>query len=195
VTTIARPPKITKNFLFGVFAWLVSSQAILIGWLGHFPKTGKTISLAQTRRESDLQKKEKAMFRNFKVLLIVLALIVVAAGAYAFAATNTVPDSNTGYGASEVSGYTVSDIVYNYVVAAPTTLDSIAFTIVSDGLNAAKPVVKISTTAGVAAADFATSTCVVTGTTPNWTSTCTFGDPINVVDVVALNVLASSNQP
>lgn len=135
------------------------------------------------------------MFRNFKVLLIVLAILVVAASAYAFAAANTVPDSNVGYGDSTVSGYTVSDIVYNYNATAPTTLDSIAFVLTSDGLlNTAKPEVQISTTTGVAAADFATSTCVVSGTAP-WVATCTFDTPIDVVDVVALNVLASSSQP
>ncbi|RPI94990.1 MAG: hypothetical protein EHM40_04700 [Chloroflexi bacterium] len=135
------------------------------------------------------------MYRNFKVLLIVLVVIVIAGSAYAFAAANTVPDSNTGYGDSIVSGYTVSDIVYNYDAAAPTTLASIAFVLTSDGLlNTQQPEVQISTTAGVAAADFATSTCTVSATAP-WQTTCTFGTPINVEDVVALNVLASSSQP
>ena len=140
-------------------------------------------------------KKEKAMLRNFKVLLFALVIIALAGSAYAFAAGNTVPDSNTGFGESIVSGYTVSDIVYNYVAAAPTTLDSIEFVLTSDGLlNTQKPVVKISTTAGVADTDFATSTCAVSATAP-WVATCTFTTPIDVADVVALNVLASSNQP
>ncbi len=135
------------------------------------------------------------MFRNFKVLLIVLVVIVIAGSAYAFAATNTVPDSNAGYGDSTVSGYTVSDIVYNYNATAPTTLDSISFVLTSDGSsNAQKPEVQISTTAGITDADFATSTCAVSGTAP-WTATCTFDTPINVADVVKLNVLASSSQP
>ena len=53
------------------------------------------------------------MFRNFKVLLIVLVVIVAAAGAYAFAAANTVEDSAAGYKASTVSGYAVTDLVYD----------------------------------------------------------------------------------
>ena len=38
------------------------------------------------------------MFRNFKVLLIALIVIVVAGSAYAFAAANTVPASAAGSG-------------------------------------------------------------------------------------------------
>ena len=49
------------------------------------------------------------MFRNFKVLLIVLVAIIVAGSAFAFAATNTVADSAAGYKASEVPGYTVTN--------------------------------------------------------------------------------------
>jgi hypothetical protein len=135
------------------------------------------------------------MFRNFKVLLSVLVVIVVAASGFAFAAANSVPDTNAGYGVSVVSGYTVSNIIYDYTAATPTTLDSIHFTLTSDGVsNLQKPEVQISTTAGVAAADFATSTCSVSATSP-WVATCTFGTAINVADVVALNVLASSSQP
>jgi hypothetical protein len=135
------------------------------------------------------------MFRNFKVLLLALVVIVIAGSAYAFAAQNTVPDSNTGFGESIVSGYTVSDIVYNYNATAPTTLDSIEFVLTSDGLlNTQQPEVQISTTTGVAAADFATSTCVVSASSP-WVALCTFDTPIDVEDVLALNVLASSSQP
>jgi hypothetical protein len=135
------------------------------------------------------------MFRNFKVLLTVLVVVAVAGSAYAFAAGNTVPDSNAGYGDSTVSGYTITDVTYNYVAAAPTTLASIEFTLTSDGAdNLQKPEVQISTTAGVAKADFETSTCTVSTTSP-WVATCAFGTAINVADVVKLNVLASSSQP
>ena len=33
VTTIARPPKMTKSNSLALFAWLVTSQALLFGWL------------------------------------------------------------------------------------------------------------------------------------------------------------------
>jgi len=142
------------------------------------------------------------MLRNFKVLLAVLAVLIIAGSAYAFAAANTVPDSNAGYGTSTVSGYEISDIVYGYNTSAPTTLDDITFTIASavGGNTTDKPEVQISTTAGVAAADFAGSTCVVTGASSPWSATCTFKvgatvTPLAVVDVVKLNVLASSSQP
>ena len=61
------------------------------------------------------------MFRNFKVLLIVLVVIVIAGSAYAFAAANTVPDSAAGYKANVVPGYTVTNIVYDLDATDPTT--------------------------------------------------------------------------
>jgi hypothetical protein len=36
------------------------------------------------------------MFRNFKVLLLVLAILMIAGSAYAFAAQNTIEDSDGG---------------------------------------------------------------------------------------------------
>ena len=116
------------------------------------------------------------MFRNFKVLLTVFVVLVLGASAFAFAAANTVPDTNAGYGASTVSGYVVSDIVYGYNSTDATTLDDVTFTIASapGGNTTDMPEVQISTTAAVSAAAFAGSTCAVTGTGSPWTATCTF---------------------
>ena len=111
------------------------------------------------------------MFRNFKVLLTVFVVIVIGASAFAFAAANTVPNTNAGYGASTVSGYVVTDIVYGYNAIDATTLDDITFTITSEagGNTTDKPEVQISTTAAVTAAAFAGSTCAVTGASSPWT--------------------------
>ena len=69
------------------------------------------------------------MLRNFKVLLIVLVVLVLAGGAYAFAAANSVDKSAAGYTANVVSGYTVSAIVYDLNTDNPTLVDNISFVI------------------------------------------------------------------
>jgi hypothetical protein len=129
------------------------------------------------------------MFRNFKVLLIVFVAIVVAGSAYAFAAANTIAVSGAGYKDSVVSGYAVTNVIYD-LDTDPTKLEKIIFDIAPIAPNtAAAVVVKIST---AAIQDFTTSTCVISGTT-TIIATCTFTSAIDVADVVALDVVASSS--
>src|ERR671929_2389256 len=77
------------------------------------------------------------MFRSSK-LFIVLLVLIFASAAFAFAASNTVPSTYAGEGASVTSGYTVSNVVYNLNATTPSNIDSVAFT-----LNAAATNVKI----------------------------------------------------
>lgn len=58
-----------------------------------------------------------------------LAMFLVAGGAYAFTAANTVPSSTAGAGASTVSGYTVSGLHYALDATTPTNIDSLTFTV------------------------------------------------------------------
>lgn len=67
------------------------------------------------------------MFKNLKVLFAVVAILAIAAASYAFAAANTVPDTMAGDGTGDVSGYTVTGVVYNLNAADPSTLDSVSF--------------------------------------------------------------------
>lgn len=67
--------------------------------------------------------------RRIRYIAAALAAVLVAAGAYAFTASNTVPSSNAGSGSGTISGYTVSNIAYQLNAADPTTLDSISFTL------------------------------------------------------------------
>ena len=76
--------------------------------------------------------------RSIKVFVIVLAALVFATAAFAFAASNTVPSSYAGEGASVTSGYTVSNVVYNLNATTPSNIDSVALT-----LNAAASTVKV----------------------------------------------------
>ena len=126
------------------------------------------------------------MFRNFKFLLAILAIIVVAGSAYAFAAANTVPDTNAGYAAAVVSGYTVTNLVYDLDATDPTIVDAITFDIEPTSGSQKAVLVKVQTvTAG------AWTTCTLAdGTLPQVDVTCTYG-ALPLANVTALNVLAS----
>lgn len=131
------------------------------------------------------------MVRTFKVMLVALVVLVIAGSAYAFAAANTIAESNAGYKASEVSGYAVTNVVYDLNTADPTKLDKIIFDIAPIAPNTVEPVtVKISTTTSQ---DFTTSTCVVTKPDTTSIATCTFSTAIDVDAVVALDIVASSS--
>jgi hypothetical protein len=77
-------------------------------------------------------KKEKAMFRNFKVLMIAFVVLVLAGSGYAFAAANTVDATIAGEGAGAVTGFVITDIVYTLNATDASKIDSVAFT--TDGV-------------------------------------------------------------
>lgn len=54
---------------------------------------------------------------------------VLAMGAYAYTAANTVPASNAGTGAGTISGYTVTNVSYTQNGTDPRNLDEVTFTI------------------------------------------------------------------
>jgi hypothetical protein len=127
------------------------------------------------------------MLRNFKVLLTVLVVIVVAGSAYAFAATNTVPDSAAGYKANVVPGYTVTNIVYDLDATDPTLVDAITFDIAPSSGTVVAAITKLQTATGGAWTDCT----LVAGTAPSMSVTCTYGT-LQLIDVTALNIVASS---
>ena len=126
------------------------------------------------------------MFRNFKVLLLVLAILVIAGSAYAFAAQNTIADSAAGYKASVVPGYTVTNIVYDLDATDPTIVDAITFDVAPTSGSAAAALVKVQTENGGNWTD-----CTLSGAGPSKAATCTYGS-LALEDVTALNVVASS---
>ncbi len=127
------------------------------------------------------------MFRNLKVLVFALAILVIAGGAYAFPATNTVPDSAAGYKANVVPGYTVSDIVYDLDESNPTLVDEITFSISPSSGSEKALVVYVQTADG----GTWTSCSLVDATLPARDVTCTYG-ALEVEDITALNIVASS---
>jgi hypothetical protein len=59
----------------------------------------------------------------------VAIVAVLALSAFGFAAANTVPGSNAGDGAGDISGFTASDIHYTLNASDPANLDSVSFTL------------------------------------------------------------------
>lgn len=69
-----------------------------------------------------------------KMLGLVMVVGMIAAATYAFTASNTVPTSHAGDGASAVSGYTVANVDYNELEGTdtdPSTIESVSFTLSS----------------------------------------------------------------
>jgi hypothetical protein len=67
--------------------------------------------------------------RKFRYVAAALLAVVVAAGAYAFTASNTVPATNAGSGSGTISGYDVTNVSYALNGTDPTTVDSVSFTL------------------------------------------------------------------
>jgi len=128
------------------------------------------------------------MFRNFKFLLIVFVVIIFAGSAYAFAAQNTVADSAAGYKANVVPGYTVTNIAYDLDATDPTLVDAITFDIAPSSGTVIAAIVKLQTATGGAWTDCT----LVAGTPPSMSVTCTYGS-LQLINVTALNIVASSS--
>ena len=77
-------------------------------------------------------------FRSSKMFVVVLMVLVFATAAFAFAATNTVPATYAGEGASVTSGYTVSNVAYTLNGTTASNIDSVSF-----DLNAAAGTVTV----------------------------------------------------
>lgn len=70
-----------------------------------------------------------ALPRKIMTFLAVGAVSAIGFSAYAFTASNTVPNSQAGDGTSTVSGYTVTAVAYGLNGSTPTDIDSVSFTI------------------------------------------------------------------
>ena len=115
--------------------------------------------------------------RRRSVAVILAAAAALAFAAYAFTASNTVPDSKAGDGDGAISGYTVSSISYD-LATDPASIDKVTFT-----LDAAAGTVK----AKVDASDTAYADCANTGGN-NWS--CDFSPDEAVLDADELRVIA-----
>ena len=115
-----------------------------------------------------------------RIIGILVVAAALATGAYAFTATNTVPDSKAGSGSGTISGYTVSGIAYTLNATTPTDIDSMTFT-----LNAAATTVKAKIVSGATSY----TSCSISG---GVTVTCNFSPDIAITTADELSVIATS---
>ena len=71
----------------------------------------------------------RSRFLRLRFFAIFALALVMAAVAYGFAASNTVPGTNAGDGSATISGYTVSAVHYTLNAVNPANIDSLSFTI------------------------------------------------------------------
>jgi hypothetical protein len=119
--------------------------------------------------------------RRFRYLAAVLAAVLVAAGAYAFTASNTVPNTSAGAGSGTITGYTVSNVAYTLNGTTPTNMDAVTFT-----LDKAASVVKTQVVSGGT-----WYACTNTSGT-NWSCDTTVGTQATVAPANQLSVVATS---
>jgi len=128
------------------------------------------------------------MARTLKVMLVALVVLVIAGSTYAFAAANTVPDSAAGYKANTVSGYTVTEVVYDLNAADPTLVDKITFKVGPTTGTVDAALVEIRTVSGGSWKVCTLGTAVL-HVIP---VTCTY-TALALADIDALDVVASSS--
>jgi hypothetical protein len=121
---------------------------------------------------------------TIKNLVLLTPTLIVAAGVYAFAAANVVPESGAGDGTGTISGYTVTNVTYDTNDDGdPATLDEVTFDIAATASAGAPTEVFVEVDAGTdnwfSCADGGGGTwaCTITST--------------NTVDADALNVVAA----
>ncbi len=107
------------------------------------------------------------MQKSSKILFILLFALILSVGAYAFAASNTVPGSVAGDGKGAISGITVTDIHYNISTADPSTISSVVLTTSSTVPATVEVQIKLVSTGSTwytcAAPSGTTITCTTTG--------------------------------
>jgi hypothetical protein len=64
-----------------------------------------------------------------RALVGLVAAGVIAGGAYAFTAANTVPSSTAGAGSGSVSGFTVTNIHFGLNATTPMNIDTLTFNV------------------------------------------------------------------
>lgn len=106
--------------------------------------------------------------------------LILAAVAYGFAASNTVPVSGAGDGDGTISGYTIGAVQYT-LDSDPTLIDEVSFTVTPNGGAGAATVVKVSLVSGGGFFD-----CTLAGNT----ATCDIAGGVSVLAADELRVIA-----
>ena len=119
------------------------------------------------------------MHGRTRVVGAVVIAAVLAVGAYAFTATNTVPGTSAGAGSGTISGYTVSNVQYQLNNTTPTNIDSMTFTLSASAATAKAKVVSGSSTY---------TDCSIAG---GVNVTCDFSPDVAVTSADQLSVIAT----
>lgn len=111
-----------------------------------------------------------------KFVLILVTVLLISGISYAYAAGNTVPTSKAGDGAEDITGYTITNVVYHLNAANPGNIDSVSFTL-SDTAGSAsiKLVAAGSTWYSCTITGGTSASCTTTG------ATVTSADELRVV--------------
>ena len=64
-----------------------------------------------------------------RFIVAAVASLAIAGGAYAFTASNTVPNSTAGAGVGTVSGFTVTNVHYGLDATTPANVDTLTFNV------------------------------------------------------------------
>jgi hypothetical protein len=116
------------------------------------------------------------------------ATLALAAGVYAFTASNTVPSTTAGSGSGTVSGYTVNNVHYTLNATTPSAIDSVTFTVSPSipSSSSGKVVVQAALTSG------GPSTYNCTTNTSGDTVTCNTTSPqLSADKLTSLTVIAA----
>jgi len=74
------------------------------------------------------------MTHTWKGMLILFAAVVIASTTFAFASSSTLSPGSRGEGAGGISGYTVTNIAYQFNTD-PTRIDQVMFTLDSNAVT------------------------------------------------------------
>jgi hypothetical protein len=121
-----------------------------------------------------------ASFLRVRFVVMFILALLIAAVAYGFAATNTVPNSNAGDGSGTISGYTITSVHYTLNATNPANIDTVSFTIAPAVPAGGAVEVKLVSTGTTY------STCTVTtGTSVSCTLTGVTAAAVNELRVIA----------
>lgn len=124
----------------------------------------------------------------FRLVIAVAVAAILGTGAYAFTASNTVPNSTAGSGVGTVSGYTVSGVHYTLNATTPSNIDSLTFTVspVIPSTGAGKVIVQAALSTG------GPTTYTCSSNTAGETVTCATTSPQLLADkLTSLTVIAA----
>jgi hypothetical protein len=123
-----------------------------------------------------------------RLVVAVAIAAMLGVGAYAFTASNTVPNTTAGSGQGTVSGYTVTNIHYVLNSTTPANIDSLTFTVspVIPSASNGKVVVHAALTSG------GPTNYSCTTTSAGDTVTCaTTSPPLTADKLTSLTVIAA----